>query len=269
MWFMCNLGHSLDLYISCSALIHLYYTGVTAHFCRYCELTCVYRLRHMEQHVVACHVFEYMLCSSMQGFAHLKLFAAAGDSGKGVSYSLNTAIPDISFGSLHVYPEALGVNFSSSGDTDNYTWVNDYFIQPRAAQTAKLAKPLMIEEFGLTPAYGQANNVSNARLVPGHHWRVRNACCHMPLCQTSKQVLFQQLQLVLCCNLPWCAALLRCAALLFEHEALAHSLQICTLTAGQPLTPYTVASIHTKWHPVFVCLVCTGQWCSTLRSRLL
>lgn len=92
-------------------------------------------------------------------------FINSGDSGKGVSYSLNTAIPDISFGTLHVYPEALGVNFSSSGDTDNYTWVNDYFIQPRAAQTAKLAKPLMIEEFGLTPAYGQANNVSNARAV--------------------------------------------------------------------------------------------------------
>ena len=108
-----------------------------------------------------------MLGSSMQGFVHLKFFAAAGDSGKGVSYSLNTAIADISFGSLHVYPEALGVNFSSSGDTDNYTWVNDYFIQPRAAQTAKLAKPLMIEEFGLTLAYGQANNVSNARFDAG------------------------------------------------------------------------------------------------------
>ena len=124
----------------------------------------------------------------MQGFAHLKFFAAAGDSGKGVSYSLNTAIPDISFGSLHVYPEALGVNFSSSGDTDNYTWVNDYFIQPRAAQTAKLAKPLMIEEFGMTPAYGQANNVSNARLDTGtHRWRVCRACCHMPLSQISEE----------------------------------------------------------------------------------
>ena len=93
--------------------------------------------------------------------------AAAGDSGKGVSYSLNTAIADISFGTLHVYPEALDVNFSSSGDTDNYTWLNDYFIAPRAAQTAALAKPLMIEEFGLTMAYGQANNVTDVRSVYG------------------------------------------------------------------------------------------------------
>ncbi len=41
-----------------------------------------------------------------------------------------------------------------------------------------------------------------------------------------------------------CAALLRCAALLAEHEALAHSLQICTLTAGWPLTP-----CNTLLHP--------------------
>ncbi len=157
------------------------------------------------------NIYINMLCSSMQGFVHLKLFAAAGDSGKGVSYSLNTAIPEISFGSLHVYPEALGVNFSSSGDTDNYTWVNDYFIQPRAAQTAKLAKPLMIEEFGLTPAYGQANNVSNARLALGH--TTGEFVAHAAICPCVKSqnksiltalcyaVIFHD---VLCCTAALC-----------------------------------------------------------------
>lgn len=90
---------------------------------------------------------------------------AAGDSKKGVSYSLNTALPNISFGTLHVYPQAMGVNFSSGGDTDNYTWVNEYFIKPRAVATQKLGKPYMLEEFGLTPEYGLANNVSNARAI--------------------------------------------------------------------------------------------------------
>ncbi len=152
-----------------------------------------------------------MLCSFMQAFAHLKLFAAAGDSGKGVSYSLNTAIPDISFGSLHVYPEALGVNFSSSGDTDNYTWVNDYFIQPRAAQTAKLAKPLMIEEFGLTPAYGQANNVSNARLDTTES--LQHMLSYAPVSNLKKNSS-QQLQLVLCCIHVIFQGVLHCCAVL-------------------------------------------------------
>ena len=76
---------------------------------------------------------------------------------------MNTALPDISFGTLHVYPQALGVDFSSSGDTDNYTWVNDYFIQPRAVAAARLGKPFIIEEFGLTPDYGLPNNVPDAR----------------------------------------------------------------------------------------------------------
>lgn len=82
-----------------------------------------------------------------------------------MSYSLNTALPNVSFGTLHVYPQAMGVNFSSGGDTDNYTWVNEYFIKPRAVATQKLGKPYMLEEFGLTPEYGLANNVSNARLA--------------------------------------------------------------------------------------------------------
>ncbi|KAL3154642.1 hypothetical protein ABBQ32_014089 [Trebouxia sp. C0010 RCD-2024] len=59
----------------------------------------------------------------------------------------------------------MGVNFSSGGDTDNYTWVNEYFIKPRAVATQKLGKPYMLEEFGLTPEYGLANNVSNARAI--------------------------------------------------------------------------------------------------------
>ena len=87
----------------------------------------------------------------------------AGDSGKGVSYSLNIAIANISFGGVHVYPEAIGVNFSSTGDTDNYTWVNNYFIQPRAAKAASLRKPFIIEEFGVTAQYGLPNNVPYAR----------------------------------------------------------------------------------------------------------
>ncbi len=174
----------------------------------------------------------------MQGFAHLKFFAAAGDSGKGVSYSLNTAIPDISFGSLHVYPEALGVNFSSSGDTDNYTWVNDYFIQPRAAQTAKLAKPLMIEEFGLTPAYGQANNVSNARLDTRGRFAVHAVICSCVKSQKKLISIASACAMLYTCKFPGCAALLHCVALLSEFETLAHSLQISTLTAGRLLTPY-------------------------------
>lgn len=78
---------------------------------------------------------------------------------------MNTALTNISFGTLHVYPQALGVSFSSSGDTDNYTWVNDNFIQPRAATAARLGKPFILEEFGLTPDYGLPNNISNARSV--------------------------------------------------------------------------------------------------------
>ena len=106
----------------------------------------------------------------------------AGDSGKGVSYSLNTAIANISFGSLHVYPEAIGVNFSSAGDTDNYTWINNYFIQPRAAQTAALRKPFIIEEFGLTPNYGLTNNMPSARHEPSCIPSAFVAMCPQVLC---------------------------------------------------------------------------------------
>lgn len=177
-----------------------------------------------------------MLCSSLQGFAHLKFFGAAGDSGKGVSFSSNTAIPDISFGTLHVYPEALGVNFSSSGDTDNYTWVNDYFIQPRAAQTAKLAKPLMIEEFGLTPAYGQANNVSDARLDTTGELAAHAAIC---CCGNSHNKSSSVASACAMLYLPQCAVLC-CAILLGVCEVSAHSLQICSLTVRWPLTPHNI-----------------------------
>lgn len=107
-----------------------------------------------------------LICQICVFKLHLCIADAAGDSGKGVSYSWNIAIPHVSFGTLHLYPEALGVPFSTGADTDNYTWVNDYFIKPRAAQTARLRKPMIIEEFGLTPQYGQDNNVSNVRWVP-------------------------------------------------------------------------------------------------------
>lgn len=98
----------------------------------------------------------------------VSVLSAAGDSGKGMSYSLNTALPNVSFGTLHVYPQAMGVPFSSAGDTDNYTWVDEHFITPRAVATQKLGKPLMIEEFGLTSEYGLPNNVSNARSVKAY-----------------------------------------------------------------------------------------------------
>ena len=125
-------------------------------------------------HILSCtllrfiHVFSrFFIVSSLlvyipAVFAKLHVIAA-GDSGKGVSFSSNTALANISFGTLHVYPQAFGVNFSSSGDTDNYTWVNDYFIQPRALTAHRLGKPLIIEEFGLTPDYGVPNNVTRAR----------------------------------------------------------------------------------------------------------
>ena len=59
----------------------------------------------------------------------------------------------------------MQVPFSLAGDTDNYTWINENFIQPRAMQTARLRKPFIIEEFGLTTAYGQENNVNGVRWV--------------------------------------------------------------------------------------------------------
>lgn len=88
---------------------------------------------------------------------------AADDAGKGSSYSLNTAIPDISFGTVHVYPESLGVPFSGLGGTDNYTWTNQYLIKSRAAIAAQLNKPFIVEEFGQTPDYGNTSGVANPR----------------------------------------------------------------------------------------------------------
>ena len=85
---------------------------------------------------------------------------AAGDSGKGTSFSLNTAVPNISFGTVHVFPEDLGVPFSAQGDKDNYTWVDKHFLQPRAAQAAALGKPLVVEEVMVSLDYGKTDSVS-------------------------------------------------------------------------------------------------------------
>lgn len=96
--------------------------------------------------------------------------SAAGDAGKGTSYSLNTDVQDISFGTLHVYPESMGIPFSALGGTDNYTWANEYFIKPRAVATAAMGKPFIIEEFGQTPDYGNTSGLSNPRCVSLEHF---------------------------------------------------------------------------------------------------
>ena len=72
---------------------------------------------------------------------------------------------DISFGTLHVYPESMGIPFSALGGTDNFTWANEYFIKARAAATAALGKPFIVEEFGQTPDYGNTSGLSNPRSV--------------------------------------------------------------------------------------------------------
>ncbi|DBA80489.1 TPA: hypothetical protein ACH3X1_007761 [Trebouxia sp. C0004] len=84
----------------------------------------------------------------------------AGDSGQGTSFSLNTAIANISFGTIHAFPEDMGVPFSTLGDRDNYTWVEKHFIQPRAAQAAALGKPFILEEVLVTKKYGNLSSYS-------------------------------------------------------------------------------------------------------------
>ena len=105
---------------------------------------------------------------------------AAGDAGKGSSYSLNTAIADISFGTIHVYPESLGVPFSGLGGTDNYTWTNEYLIKSRVAIAAQLNKPFIIEEFGQTPDYGNTSGVANPRWL-----ELVSLCVSQPLWHAS------------------------------------------------------------------------------------
>ena len=63
----------------------------------------------------------------------------------------NLALANISFGTVHAYPQLFGIPFSSLGDYDNYTWTNTYVIASRGAMARAVGKPLILEEFGTIP----------------------------------------------------------------------------------------------------------------------
>ncbi|KAK9852585.1 hypothetical protein WJX84_011553 [Apatococcus fuscideae] len=71
---------------------------------------------------------------------------------KGVDFAGNLALANISFGTVHAYPQLFAIPFSALGDYDNYTWTNTYFIASRAAMAKSVGKPLILEEFGTIPA---------------------------------------------------------------------------------------------------------------------
>ncbi|KAJ4368920.1 hypothetical protein N0V83_006002 [Neocucurbitaria cava] len=72
-------------------------------------------------------------------------FGLAGDGsypyqfGEGNDWAANLALPNISFGTFHLYPESWGVN---------NTWGNGW-IQAHAKVCAQLKKPCLFEEYGV------------------------------------------------------------------------------------------------------------------------
>lgn len=75
--------------------------------------------------------------------------SAAGS--KGVDFAGNLGLANISFGTVHAYPQLFAIPFSALGDYDNYTWTNTYLIASRAAMAKAAGKPLILEEFGTIP----------------------------------------------------------------------------------------------------------------------
>jgi mannan endo-1,4-beta-mannosidase len=75
-------------------------------------------------------------------------FGLAGDgsypyqSGEGLDWAANLALPNISFGTFHLYPQSWGVSNS---------WGNAW-ITAHAAICKKLNKPCLFEEYGVTTA---------------------------------------------------------------------------------------------------------------------
>jgi mannan endo-1,4-beta-mannosidase len=58
---------------------------------------------------------------------------------KGTSYIVNSALPKIDYASIHLYPEAWGMNANAG-----LTWINDH-----AEISERINKPLLVGEFGV------------------------------------------------------------------------------------------------------------------------
>eukprot|EP00884_Botryococcus_braunii_P017443 jgi/Botrbrau1/4382/Bobra.105_2s0028.1 len=66
---------------------------------------------------------------------------------KGVDFAGNIWSPNISFATIHVYPETWGI------PATNYAWVLDNFIRDRARIVAAANKPFVLEEYGMPTKY--------------------------------------------------------------------------------------------------------------------
>lgn len=73
---------------------------------------------------------------------------------EGVRWKELTALPDIDYGTIHLYPQGWGENPASKPGTDPVAWGTEW-ITKHVADAAALGKPLVLEEFGLGFEPGQ------------------------------------------------------------------------------------------------------------------
>jgi mannan endo-1,4-beta-mannosidase len=67
---------------------------------------------------------------------------------KGVDFSRNVRIKDISFATMHVYPDNWGISASEMN------WVMENVVKDRAKIAHQAQKPIVMEEYGFGPGYG-------------------------------------------------------------------------------------------------------------------